>query len=278
MPEAPAPPALVDSHCHLVFAAFSQDLAAVQADAARQGVARIVNPGTDLDDSRAATQLAQAHASVYAAVGLHPHQAGRAVPHYLDSLHALAQRPKVAAIGEIGLDYYRDRTPPERQISCFREQLELAAALGLPVIIHCRAAQADTLRILAEWIAGDAFRRSALAQAPHPGILHAFGGEAEEARQARALGFLLGLGGPVTFRNARALRRMVAGLDPDQIVLETDAPFLSPHPFRGQRNAPGRLPLICAGVAAALGLPPADVARATSANAARLFGWPVPLA
>lgn len=272
----PCPP-LVDSHCHLVFPAFASDLEAIIGRAAEHGVQRIVNPGTDLADSQAAVQLARQHEAVYAAVGVHPNHSADLPLDYPEQLQDLARQPRVVAIGEIGLDYYRNWAAPAQQIRVFKTQLDLALGLGLPVIIHCREALTDLLPILTDWAGSTAFSRSRLADRPYAGVLHAFGGDEAEARQAYRAGFLLGLGGPVTFRNARTLRRMVPSLDPERLLLETDAPFLSPHPFRGKRNEPSRISLVCESLAALYEVPAAQIAKVTTATACRFFGW-TPLA
>ncbi len=266
-------PVLVDSHCHLNFAVYADDRTAIVHRARAQGVKRMVNPGTTLTDSQAAVRLTQRFESVYAAVGVHPHAAAAQSATYLDRLQELARQPKVVALGEIGLDYYRELAPRARQASVFREQLDLAAALGLPVIIHCREAQPDILRILTEWTASNQFRHSVLADRPYAGVLHAFSGDLNDARQAYALEFLLGLGGPVTFRNARTLHQLVPALDLQRLMLETDAPYLSPHPHRGQRNEPSRLPLICQAIADRADTTPARLAALTTTTATRFFGW-----
>lgn len=266
-------PPLVDSHCHINFDVYATDRDAMVRRARAQGIVRIVNPGTTLTDSQEAVNLTRQYDDVFAAVGVHPHAAAAQPATYLDQIRQLSRHPKVVALGELGLDYYRDLSPRPQQATVFREQLDLAAALGLPVIIHCREAQPDVLRILAEWTGSREFRHSPLTRRPFAGVLHAFSGDREDARQAYALEFLLGIGGPVTFRNARALHQLVPALDLQRLMLETDAPFLSPHPHRGQRNEPSRLPLICQALAELAGTSPGRVATVTSATAARFFGW-----
>ncbi len=239
-----------------------------------QGIVRMVNPGTTLADSQEAVNLTQQYDEVYAAVGVHPHSANAQPVAYLEQILQLAQHSRVVAIGEIGLDYYRDLSPRPQQAMVFREQLDLAADLGLPVIIHCREAQSDVLRIITEWTASRQFRHSPLTERPFAGVLHSFSGNLDDARRAYTLEFLLGIGGPITFRNARVLHQLMPVLDLRRLLLETDSPFLSPHPYRGQRNEPSRLPLICQSVAQRVGLPPARVAALTTATASRFFGWP----
>lgn len=277
---------LVDSHCHLDFEEFDADQAVVLERANLAGLARIVNPGIDLPTSRAALRLAERHPEVYAAVGIHPNSAalyvssesGNEWQDTLAELAEMAQHPKVVAIGEIGLDYYRDRTPRQLQQQAFADQLELAAKLGLPVIIHTRNAtredrrcQIDALIQLGAWVKNLQMTQPDLAK--RPGVLHAFSGESETARQAIQLGLWLGIGGPLTFENAVALQKIIATVPLERLLIETDAPFLTPHPLRGQRNEPARTVLVAQKLAALHGLPLEVVARQTTANAAKLFNW-----
>lgn len=274
MTSAPAGPVLVDTHCHLTDSRFAEDLPAVLAAARDQGVMRTVNVGTTVEDSRDGLELALRERDVYATVGVHPNRSHLQPADYLRHLQYLGVADKVVALGEIGLDYYRDTSPRALQRQVFEEQLELAASLNLPVIIHSRDAMPETLRILEEWLRSAAFSAAPLSERPHPGVLHSFSGNEQESRRATELGFLLGLGGPVTFRNAHTAQAVAAQTPLDSLLLETDSPYLSPHPFRGKRNAPFRIPLICGRIAELKGVNQATVARATTANACRLLGWP----
>ena len=262
---------LVDSHCHLDLAQFDADRDDVLARARAAGVATIVNPGIDLDQCRGALALAADTPGLFVAVGVHPNSAGAWTPGACDELRALAAMPKVVAIGEIGLDYYWDKTPPATQWQVFEEQLDLAATVGLPVIIHNRDASADVAALLRAWVAGSHFAASPLAARPYAGVLHAFGGDLALAETAYTWNFVLSLGGPVTFTNARELHALVAQLDPDRLMLETDAPYLTPHPHRGKRNEPAYVQLVCTRLANLLGTTPADVAARTTALAHRFF-------
>lgn len=263
---------LVDSHCHLDLEPFDADRDEVVARATAQGVRLIVNPGIDLHHSRQALAMAARYPQVYAAVGIHPNSSGDFVPSMLAELRALAGQPKVVALGEIGLDYYWDRVAPAQQQKAFQAQLELAAQLGLPVIIHSRDANQDVAAILREWVESQSFRRSPLAQRPFAGVLHAFSGDLELAQEAYSWGFVLSLGGPVTFKNARRLHQLVPALRPDRLMLETDAPYLSPHPYRGQRNEPAWVTLVCDRLAQLLDLPVTEMARLSTALALQFFG------
>jgi TatD DNase family protein len=258
-------------------AQFDEDRAAVMARAAEAGVTTIVNPGIDLTHCRQAVTLAERDAGVYAAVGIHPNSSDQVDTATLTAVRQLADHPKVVAIGEIGLDYYWDKVPAEQQAKVFRAQLEIAAEVGLPVIIHNREATTETLTILQDWAQSPVTRNSALGQRPFWGVLHAFGGDLTVAQQAYDLNFVLGIGGPVTFRNARQLHEVVAHLDLDRLMVETDAPYLTPHPYRGRRNEPAYVAFVCAQLAALHDLPPTEIARRTSAVAATFFGFSQPV-
>lgn len=263
---------VVDSHCHLDVEQFDTDREAVVERARAAQVKLIVNPGIDLHHCRQALALAERYPEVYVAVGIHPNSSADFSEQTLGELRTLAQHPKVVAIGEIGLDYYWQQVEPAQQAYAFRQQLALAADLGLPVIIHNRDATADTATILHEWTSADVTRHSPLATRPFWGVLHAFGGDLALAEQASSWNFILGLGGPITFRNAQRLQEVVAQLPLERLMLETDAPYLTPHPHRGQRNEPAHVALVCAQLARLHGLSPAAVAAVTSTVACRFFG------
>lgn len=265
---------MVDTHCHLNFDLYNEDRDQVVERARQAGVERIVNPGVDLETSLSAVQLSERYPQVYAAVGVHPNDISDWTGSSLDRIKQLAANPKVVAIGEIGLDYYRHETPPDLQKLVFRQQLDLAAQTGLPVIIHSRnsttedqQATQDILEILATWQANQPGLR------PPFGVLHSFSAGLDSARQAIQMNFLIGITGPVTFRNAPELRQVVAGLPLDALLIETDAPFLTPHPHRGKRNEPGLVKLIAEKIAEIHNLPFEEVADITKANAGRLFNW-----
>jgi TatD DNase family protein len=264
---------LVDSHCHLDVEHFDADRAEVLVRAQAAGVTRIVNPGIDLRHCRQAIALAERQPQVYAAVGIHPNSSGDFSAATLAELRRLAAHQRVVAIGEIGLDYYWQKVDPAQQAAAFEAQLELAAELGLPVIIHNRDAGEDVAAILRAWVKTPAMRASPLAARPFWGVLHAFGGDLALATEAYDWRFVLGLGGPVTFTNARRLHELAPQLRLDRLMLETDAPYLTPHPHRGQRNEPAYVALVCAQLARLTGWTPAGIAAATTAVAEQFFGW-----
>jgi TatD DNase family protein len=226
-------------------------------------VTGLINPGADLESSRRAVALAECHDQVYAAVGIHPHDASTLDETTLDELRRLAGHPKVVAIGEIGLDYYRDLSPRPQQLAAFEAQLALATEQDLPVIIHQREAAADVMAILRHWHIDSPARRAA--------VLHAFSGDLAIAGEAAELGFYIGVAGPVTFRNARQLRDIIPRVPVDHLLIETDAPYLTPHPHRGERNEPAYLPLIAERLAGLVGLPVQVLAARLAENARRLF-------
>ena len=258
----------IDTHCHLDFHQFDADRDDVLQRAVDAGVTVIVNPATDLDSSRRAIELAERFPNVYAQVGVHPNDAASFDENTLAELHDLAQHPKVVAIGEIGLDYYWERVPHDRQQAVFQAQLELAAGLDLPVVIHCRDAHADIRDILRKWVPGAQIQRGEDAIL---GVLHAYSGDFDMAQEAFGWNIVLSLGGPITFRNARQLHALVAQFPPDRMMLETDSPFLTPHPHRGQRNEPAYIPLIAQSMAELLDLEVDVVAERTTALARRVF-------
>lgn len=272
-PEA-APAAIVDTHCHLAISEFEEDRPEVLQRARHAGVRWFVHAGTNHEDSADAIVLARQHRDVKVAVGFHPRWIGHRPPDWSFRLERLASAPEVVAVGEIGLDYYRRSDNKPAQKEAFRSQLAFAAARGLPVIIHCRDAWEDVTAILCRWQESAEFRDSPLAQRPIRGVLHAFSGQPSHVRTAGDLGFMIGLGGPVTFRNARDVHALVPRLPLAQLLLETDCPYLAPHPHRGRRNEPALLPLVCARIAKLCGHTEMEVANITTANAMRCFGLP----
>lgn len=264
-------PALVDTHAHLDDPRFEGEMEAVLARARAAGVVRVVTTGVDPETSRRAVGLARGYPfDVSAAVGVSPHDAGGYDDAVAAEIEELAAGPGVVAWGEIGLDYYHDRAPRELQRRVFLDQLKRARARGLPAIVHCREAHADLAGCLEE-----AGGFAGLDEPPF-GVLHCFSGTPEDARRAVALGYTIGVGGVVTFTNARALRETVRSLPPESVVLETDAPYLAPHPHRGKRNEPAYVRLAAEKVAELWGMGLGELARVTTANARRLFRMPEP--
>ena len=255
-------PVFFDTHAHLHFPEFAADLSAVLDRTREAGVRFILTIGTDVEDSRAAVALAEAHADVYAAVGIHPHDAAGADEAALEELERLARAsPKVVAIGEVGLDYYRNLSPREAQVRAFERQLDLARRLAKPVLIHCREAHAEALEIL---------RRARVRELG--GVMHCFSGSPDVARQCLELGLLISLAGPVTYPNARKLPEVATVVPLDRLVVETDCPFLPPQPYRGKRNEPAYLPITASRVAELKGRPVEELGAVMTRNALALFG------
>jgi TatD DNase family protein len=252
----------LDAHCHLDTIAESGPgaLGGALGRARAAGVTGMVTIGTDLASSRAAAEIAGEHAGVWAAVGVHPHDATTLDDATLEELMALACLPKVVAIGEIGLDYYRDLSPREVQREAFRRQLAAARSLGKAVVVHMRDAHQDVFSILAE------------AGPPERLVFHCFSGGPGDAEQALALGGYVSFAGNVTYKSAGQLRSAASAVGPERLLVETDSPFLAPVPHRGRPNEPALVPLVGAAVAEAAGLAVAELAAATVANTARVFG------
>jgi TatD DNase family protein len=251
---------LIDSHAHLDSSKFDGDREAVIERAREAGVAAILNVAGDLASSRAAVALAERHDFIYAAVGVHPHDARTVTPAVLDELRAMAPHPKVVAIGEIGLDYYRDFSPRPVQRQVFADQLALAAELGLPVAVHSREALDDVLAALRGW--------------EGTGVLHSYSGGPERLEEVLELGFSIGISGPVTFPKAEPLRAAAAEVPLECLLIETDCPVrtLAPVPYRGRRNEPAYVRYVAEAVARARGMEAEPLARASADNARRLFG------
>jgi TatD DNase family protein len=260
---------LVDSHCHLDFDRFDKDREQVIAQAVRDGIEYIINPGIDLASSRAAIDLAEQFPQVYATVGIHPNDSADWHGDMLEEVRQLAQHPKVVAIGEIGLDYYRDHSPRFTQKKAFKLQLALAAELELPVIIHNREASEDVVKLLLEWQKQLVEIGSPLAN--RPGVLHSYSGNLAQARQVIAQNFCVGFTGPVTFKNAGELRSIASQVPLDYVLVETDAPFLTPAPFRGQRNEPRYVKHVAEKLAELHGRSSSELADITTDNAIRIF-------
>ncbi len=251
---------LFDTHAHYDDDAFDVDRDALLSAMPEKGVGLIVNPGCDLKTSQTAVSLARRYDHVYAAVGIHPENCGDFVPAHIDALRALAVEKKVVAIGEIGLDYYWAENPPrEFQQQVFRAQLELALELDLPVIVHDRDAHGDTLAIVSEY---PALR----------GVFHCFSGSPEMAEALLKRGWYLGFDGPITYKNARRAPEVAAITPLDRMVIETDSPYLTPVPHRGQRNDSTYVHLVAEKLAEWKNITAEEMAQTTWKNGKRLFG------
>jgi len=251
---------LFDTHAHLHFPEFDADRAEMMARARQAGVTRMLTIGTEVPTSRAAVALAESEPDVWASVGVHPHDAAEADADVLTEIERLAGGPRVVAVGEIGLDFFRNLSPREAQERVFRYCVGLARRVRKPVVVHCRDAHAEVLAILAEERVSEA-----------GGIMHCFSGDVAIARRCLDLGLLISLAGPVTYPNARALPEVARFVPADRLVIETDCPFLPPQGYRGKRNEPAYLALTAARAAELRGEPLEDFARRASDNARRLL-------
>ncbi len=268
---------LTDTHCHLTDAKFDPDRAEVLKRARQAGVTRILAPGTDLESSRQAVALAEAEPEVFAAVGIHPEDAADYGEEAIPALRELASHPKVKAIGEIGLDYYWKDVPHNMQQQALEAQLDLALELHLPVVLHLREkgdapdgpCARDLLAMLQDWVRCLVRDHDPLEE--RPGVLHSFSGSMATAEEAMRLGFLLGVTGPVTHQRER--QKLVAGLPLSSLLIETDAPYLAPVPWRGRRNEPAYVRHIADKIAELQGCSAQAVKEASAAAAARLFSW-----
>ena len=253
---------LIDTHAHIQMQEFDADRAEVLTRATAAGVDLMVTVGYHLAASRKAVELAQRYPQVYAGVGIHPHDAETYDDAAEESLRDLAKQPKVVAIGETGLDFYRDRSPRAVQAEAFRRQIRLARELDLALIIHDRDAHGETMQLLESEGAGRV-------------VLHCFSGDLAMAEEAWARGYYVSIAGPVTYPKSETLRAVVRKAMTDRLLLETDCPFLPPQAFRGRRNEPAHLVHTAQEVARLMGLPLAELSDLTTNNARRLFRLPL---
>jgi len=250
---------MIDSHAHLELRDFDPDRDDVVARAREAGVDAIVTIGTDLDDCFKAVEIAGKYDAVYAAVGIHPHEVKKIDRQTYDSMRELATRPKVVAYGEIGLDFFRNLSPRDDQIRRFGEQLELAEDLNLPVIIHDREAHRETMSMLSAW------------KGARRGIIHCFSGDYAMAAKCLDMGFYISIPGTVTFPKADTLRDVVRRVPVESLLVETDAPFLTPEPHRGKRNESAYVKYTAMRVAELKDMPFEEIAGITARNACEIF-------
>lgn len=250
---------LIDTHAHLDLPEFKSDQEAVIERARANGVERIITIGIGLKECRRALEIARTHSFIHAAIGIHPHNASGLDLAALDFLEKSAADPHVVALGEMGLDFFRNRSPREDQVRAFRAQLDLAESLKLPVVIHDRDAHEETMQILRE------------EKPCCGGVLHCFSGDVAMARTCIDLGFLISIPGTVTFKNAATLHAVVKDAGLDHLLLETDCPFLTPEPYRGKRNEPAYVRFVAEKVAELKKTNVDEVIERTGENACRLF-------
>lgn len=251
---------LFDTHAHYYDEAFDTDRDALLQSLPENGVGLVVCPGSDLKSSAACIKLAEQYPYMYAAAGIHPQDAAAQLPNFLGKLSSLLDHPKVKAVGEIGLDYYYDDNAPHPvQQAVFRAQMELAEAKGLPVIVHDRDAHRDSLAVVRDY--------------PNVrGVFHCYSGGVEDAKTLVKLGYMLSFTGTITFKNARKAPEVLRWLPMEHIMIETDAPYMAPAPFRGKRNDSRYVYRMAETIAELKGLPLEDVIRITTENGKRFFG------
>jgi TatD DNase family protein len=266
---------LTDTHCHLYFDAYQGDLPEIISRAYTQGVRRILVPAIDPETCQAVFGLTKQDEIIYGAVGIHPNSALTWDSSVGELIANLAEHKKIVAIGEIGLDYYRDSAPKHVQRAVLQEQLILAEKQNLPVILHVRnqsdsdrACINDLLSILEDWIA----EKSSVSHKKR-GVFHSFSGNLEESQRAVKAGFYLGISGTVTYKNALDIQTVVSETNLERLLIETDGPFLTPHPYRGKRNEPAHVLYIVDKISEIKALPTDLVAQTTTSNARRLFSW-----
>lgn len=250
---------LIDTHCHLDMRQFDGDREEVMKRAMAAGLEAMITVGSDLEGTIKAVKLAEDHEGIYASIGIHPHDAKDFTEDIHKRLKEWSGLKKVVAIGETGLDYHYDHSPRDVQKEVFERHLLLSSETGLPAIIHSREAKHDTIGIL---------RRSGVSK----GVLHCFSGDRDMAEQVMSMGFYISLAGPVTFKKARELKEIAMIIPDDYLLVETDAPYLAPEPFRGKRNEPAYLINTVRHIAELRGVTEEDIARITTLNAKRLFG------
>jgi TatD DNase family protein len=260
-------PTVIDTHCHLADAKFRDDVEDVIGRAADAGVAQIISVGAigPIENDRLTIEIAERHENVFAAVGVHPHDAKDCTPDRIAQLRELAVSKKVVAIGESGLDFYYKHSPPDAQEASLRAHLALAGDLDMPIVIHCRDAEHRMVEIVRE-----------VGIPPRGGVIHCFTGNADAAREFLALGFCISFSGIVTFKNAAPIRGAAAIVPNDRVMVETDAPYLAPEPYRGQRNEPAYVTRTLDMVSNLRRVDATVLGAQVIENASRLFRLPTP--
>jgi len=251
----------IDTHVHLNADQYEEDLQEVIDRALEANVERMVVIGFDRKTIERTMQLIEQYDFVYGVIGWHPVDAIDCTQQDLEWIEQLASHPKIVGIGETGLDYYWDKSPKDVQQELFRKQIQLAQKINLPIVIHNRDATGDVVQILREENAASV-----------GGVMHCFSGSVETARECIAMNFMISLGGPVTFKNARLPKEVATEIALEHLMIETDAPYLAPHPHRGKRNEPAFVPLVAEEIARLKGLTIEEIAQATTANAKNFFG------
>lgn len=252
---------LIDSHAHLNDERFDVDREELIKNLEKNGIEIVLNIGYDLESSKSSVEMAKKYSMIYAAIGTHPHDVKDMTEETLDIYKSLASEDKVLAIGEIGLDYHYDNSPRDLQKIWFREQIRLAKSLDLPYIVHDREAHGDIYNIMKEELHSGA-----------RGILHCYSGDVELAREFIKMGFLISLAGPLTFKNSKTTKRVALEIPLEHLLIETDAPYLAPEPFRGKRNEPAYVRYVAEEIAKIKNIDYEEVIRETNSNFKKMFG------
>ena len=256
----------VDTHCHLNLMKTNGNLELIIENAIRNGITRILVPGIDLESSIEAISISEKYDLVYAAIGIHPNDANKWDDQSFTRLIELSKHPKVKAIGEIGLDFYRDYSSHDSQKFVLSEQLRLSELTNLPVVIHSRDAVSEIMDILIKW-------KNSIVKRSYYGVMHSFEGNLQQAINITSSGFFIGIAGPITYKNAQEKHEIGRSLPLEKILLETDSPFLAPHPLRGKTNEPANIKLIAEKIASLTEMPLKLVQQKTTINANILFAW-----
>ncbi|MEE8405240.1 MAG: TatD family hydrolase [candidate division Zixibacteria bacterium] len=250
---------MIDSHCHLYIKNSPEQQDQLIKEAAADGISKIINIGIDIETSEVSIDLAEKYNSLYSTVGIHPHDAKKLNEQSIEKLRQLADHQKVVAIGEIGLDFYRNLSPRPVQYAAFEKQLELAIELKKPIVIHTRESLEETIEVVKKYAADLV-----------GGVFHCFSGDAADAERVFELGFAVSFGGVMTFKNS-TMAEVAAQLPLEKIILETDSPYLTPEPFRGKQNRPACLKYVYKKLAELRGLPVADIVSIIDRNCIKLF-------
>ncbi|MDP2965683.1 MAG: TatD family hydrolase [Pelolinea sp.] len=265
-------PFLSDTHCHLYMQDFDNDIEEVVNEAYAGGVRKILIPGIDLETSHQSIILSEKYPEcLYAAIGIHPNYSAGVDQFAIETLESLVDHPKVVAIGEIGLDFYREKVSVEVQIAVLQKMLDISKKSGKPICIHNRNSDAEIISLLDDWYTDLLCSQSSLAA--HPGVFHSFSGSEIISKWALAHNFYLGISGPATFLKSQELQKIIAEIDIAHLIIETDAPFLCPHPYRGKRNEPQYVRFIAEKIAEIKKMELSEVITKTSENANNLFDW-----
>jgi TatD DNase family protein len=258
---------IFDTHAHYDDEAFDEDREELLSSLAEQGIRHVIDIGSTAESLARVRSLADRYPFMYGALGLHPDEVGDLTPEVIETIKGGLTDPKIVAVGEIGLDYYWNVETKDTQIACFKKQIEIALHYKMPIIVHSRSAAADTMEVVAEYYG----KGGSAAGLDRKGIIHCYSYSPEQAKIYTEMGFFLGIGGVITFKNAKKLKQVVSETPIEKLVLETDSPYLAPEPYRGKRNSSAYLPYVVKAIADLKGMTEEDVERVTYTNAMALF-------